>query len=182
VHLTIAGADDGPIDASSDLFRNLMLALTRFGDPNTPLRVELREAVFLIVGARVRVLEDHLWNDVEPRLRSALLNTLGFERRELGQDVLLSEVIGTMQAVEGVAWVDVDLLDGVSETDAADPDTLAAKLEGLTAGDQPKQRVVVHPARIDPAAADPAPLIRRAQLAYLNPALPDTLLLTEVTP
>jgi hypothetical protein len=182
VHLTIAGADDGPIDASSDLFRNLMLALTRFGDPNTPLRVELREAVFLIVAVRVRVLEDHLWKDVEPKLRSALLNTLGFERRELGQDVLLSEVIGTMQAVEGVAWVDVDLLDGVSETDAADPDTLAAKLEGLTAGDQPKQRVVVHLARIDSAAAEPAPRIRRAQLAYLNPALPDTLLLTEVTP
>jgi hypothetical protein len=182
VHLTIAGADDVPIDTSSDLFRNLMLALHRFGDPNTPLRVELREAVFLFISARVRVLEDHLWNDVEPKLRAALLDAFGFERRELGQDVLLSEVIGTMQAVEGVAWVDVDLLDGVSETDARDPDTLAAKLEGLTAGAQPKQRVVVHLARIDPSATEPARRIRKAQMAYLNPELPDTLLLTELTP
>jgi len=181
VHLTIAGADDIPIDVASDLFRNLMLALSRFGDPNTPLHVELREAVFLVISARVRVLEDYLWTDVEPKLRTALLNTFGFERRELGQDVLLSEVIGTMQAVEGVAYVDVDLLDGVSETDAADPETLATKLEGLTAGDQPKQRVVVHMARIDPVATHPSPRIRRAQLAYLNPELPDTLLLTEVT-
>ena len=35
--------------------------------------------------------------------------------RDLGQDVLLSEVICTIQAVAGVAYVDVDLLAGIDE-------------------------------------------------------------------
>ena len=34
VHVTIAGADDIPIDATSDLFRNLSQALRKFGDPS----------------------------------------------------------------------------------------------------------------------------------------------------
>jgi predicted phage baseplate assembly protein len=201
VHLTVAGADDVPIDEASDLSRNLLLALGRFGDPNVALQVALREAVFLFVSAGVAVLEDYRWDEVEPRVRAALLEALGFDRRELGQDVLLSEVIGLVQQVEGVAHVDVDLLDGVSESEAADPETLAAKLESLAAGAgpgpvlamskgcapgfapgaRPKQRLVVEPARIDPTVSDPASRIRPAQLAYLRPDLPDTLVLAEVT-
>jgi hypothetical protein len=189
VHLTVAGADDIPIDASSDLHRNLMLALHRFGDPNVPVQLALREAVFVFISARVKVLDDHLWSHVEPLLREKLLEVFGFDRRELGQDVLLGEVIGVMQAVEGVDWVDVDLLDAISETDAADPAALAEKLEALGAaadtttdvkdGDQPRQRIVVQSTRVDTAATDPDLRIRPAQLAYLNPELPDSLILTE---
>jgi predicted phage baseplate assembly protein len=196
VHLTIAGAEDAPIDALSDLYRNLLLALARFGDPNTPLQVALREAVFLFISARVKVLEDYLWANVEPKIRAALLDTFSFERRELGQDVLLSEVIQKIQGIAGVDYVDVDLLEGVSESDAADPEILADKLEALAAAagggsqsaasacksaGQPKQRLVVELARVDPTIADPAMRIRPAQIAYLNPDLADTLILTEVT-
>jgi hypothetical protein len=193
VHLTIAGADDVPIDMGSDLYRNLMLALKRFGDPNTPLQVDLREAVFLVLGARVKVLEDYRWNKVEPGLRAALLDTLGFDRRELGQPVRLSEVIGTMQAVEGVDYVDVDLLDAISDSDAEAPEALAEKLERLADGAdtmsnatgghkahaQPRQWIPVHLARAEPDV-NPSSRIRQAQLAYLNPELPDTLILTEI--
>ncbi|MEA3275622.1 MAG: putative baseplate assembly protein [Pseudomonadota bacterium] len=195
VYLTIAGADDVPIDPQSDLYRNLLLALGRFGDPNMPLQVVLREAVFLFVSARVKVLEDYLWDKIEPKIRAALLDTLSFDRRELGQDVLLSEFISVIQGIEGVDYVDVDLLDAVSETDALDPETLADKLEALAAvsgaatppgdsctGDtQPSQRLVIELARINPASTDPALRIRPAQVAYLNPELPDTLILTEAT-
>lgn len=203
VYLTLAGADDVPVDPGSDLHRNLQRALHRFGDPNVPLRVEPREAVFLFVSARVKVLEDFLWEKVEPKVRAALLEAFGFDRRELAQDVLLSEVIATVQAVEGVDYVDVDLLEGVSETDAIEPETLAAKLasfipssqSALAPGDeaassagesepaepQPKRRLVVETARVDPDATDPKLRLRPAQLAYLNPDLPDTLILTEVT-
>lgn len=195
VHLTIAGAADAPVDPGSDLYRNLLLALDRFGDPNVALRVALREAVFLVLSARVKVLDDHLWDDVEPRIRAALLDTFGFDRRELGQDVQLSEAISVIQGIDGIDYVDVDLLDGISETEARDPEALAAKLGALataagakappdTTGEadaRPRQHLVVEPARIDPAVTDPALRVRPAQLAYLNPELPDTLILTEVT-
>jgi hypothetical protein len=157
--------------------------------------VVLREAVFIFVSARVKVLEDYLWEKVEPVVRAALLDTLSFDRRELGQDVLLSEVISVIQGIEGVDYVDVDLLDAITETDAGDPETLAGKLEDLAAvsgpspqqansrkpDTQPIQRLIIDLARINPASTDPAQRIRRAQLAYLNPDLPDTLILTEAT-
>ena len=38
VHITIAGADDIPIDPESDLYRNLVEALRRFGDASMPVR------------------------------------------------------------------------------------------------------------------------------------------------
>lgn len=176
VHLTVAGDQDAPIDRDSDLYRNLLLALRQFGDPRVPLLVEPREAVFLVLVARVRVLPDHLWETVEPRIRAALLDVFGFDRRELGQDVLLSQAIAAVQAVAGVDYVDVDVFDGVTETDGADPLALAAKLAALATGHgSPKRRVAAEPARVD--AGRPRP----ARLAYLNPALADTLILTEVT-
>jgi hypothetical protein len=195
VHLTIAGADDAPIDPSSDVYRNLALALRELGDPATPLRVAVREAVRIVVGARVEILEDHRWEDVERTLRAALLDALGFDRRELGQGVWLSEVIGVMQAIPGVGHVDVDVFDGISDSDALDPATLGAKLEDLAGaasagrpGDrvadacpQPRRYLPVAEARVDPAAQDPAERIRPARLAYLDPTLPDTLVLTEKT-
>ncbi|NHB84420.1 hypothetical protein G7085_06880 [Tessaracoccus sp. HDW20] len=99
VHVTIAGVDDGPIDETSDLFRNLREALHRFGDPALPLRLAVRHLLALVISARVRVLPDHHWDVVEPRLRAALLDGFGFDRRELGRDVLASEVIACAQAV-----------------------------------------------------------------------------------
>ena len=96
---------------------------------------------------------------------------------------MLSEVIGAVQAIEGVDYVDVDLLDGITETDDADPVALAAKLATLAAEHgRPKQRLAVEEARVDTGATDPALRVRPAQLAYLNPRLPDTLILTDVTP
>ena len=101
VHLTIAGADDIPIEIHSDLYRNLTEALRRFRDPYQPFRIELRELKLLVLSARVRIHPDYLWEKVEPRIRAALLDAFSFERRELGQDALLSEAISAMQRVTG---------------------------------------------------------------------------------
>lgn len=215
VHLTIAGVDDGPIDPGSDLLRNLRLALTRYGDPATPVDVSSREVIFVFLSAKVSVADDRLWEDIEPALRTALLDAFGFERRELGQPLRLGEVIAVMHTVPGVEFVDVDLFEGISESEALDPEALGARLEefaavaagsaasagsgesdddpasgsGLSAGAsqvttssgaRPRQLLPVQLARLDPAIEDPEFRIRPAQLAYLNPELPDTLILTEL--
>jgi predicted phage baseplate assembly protein len=203
VHLTIAGIDDIPISEDSELYRNLVQALHRFGDPQQPLSLEVRELIMLIISARVRVLADYQWEWVEPKVRAALLDTFGFERRELGQDALLSEVISTIQSVPGVAYVDVDTFGGIPEKKedpekkeeasasdaeaAADTSTLDQRRallpseiadaikELVERTDQPVQRVAVELAGRDDGS------IRPGQLAFLTPRVPETLILKEIT-
>lgn len=115
VHITIAGANDIPIERTSDLYRNLVRALRLDGDPYQPLRVDVRELLLLVVSANVRILPDYLWEPVATNIRAALYDAFSFENRELGQDALLSEAIVAMQSVEGVQYVDVDIFDAIPE-------------------------------------------------------------------
>jgi len=178
VHITIAGADDIPIENTSDLYRNLAKALRDFGDPYLPVQVVLRKLLLLVIQANVRVLPEYLWEKVEPKIRTALLDTFSFERRELGQDALLSEAVSAIQSVEGVAYVDVDKFDWVDE------DKVLKHLSGGTPlGDilERKERIPVALAFIDSSQDDPANRIRPAELAYLTPEVSDTVILSEIT-
>lgn len=124
VHLTVAGADDIPIDGNSDLLRHLREALRTYGDPMQTVQVAVRELMLLVLAARVKILPEYRWEVVQAQLTATLLDIFSFERRELGQDALLSEAIRAMQAVEGVVYVDVDRFRGIPEktVDAAHPD------------------------------------------------------------
>lgn len=175
VHLTIAGVDDIPIDESSDLYRNLRQALHQFGDPYQPIQIDMRQRKLLIISAKVRLLADYLWESVAPQIRAAVVAAFSFDRRDLGQDVVLSELMSIMQKVAGVAYVDVDVLDAVAET--ADIDTLTRLANTLSL----KKRIEAKMAWVDAQATDPDAHIQPAQLVYLSPDVPDTLILTELT-
>jgi predicted phage baseplate assembly protein len=178
VHLTLAGAADAALDEQSSLWRNLMTSLAEFGDPGVPVVMAPREAAFLFLSARVKVHPDHLWERVEPPLRAALLDAFGFEARELGQPVRLSEVVAVMQAAEGVEFVDVDLFEAVAQSEADTPEALATRLETFAnrlPDAVPRPWLPAGLARRDNGE------LRPAQLIYLNPNLADTLILTEVT-
>lgn len=188
VHLTIAGADDIPIDKNSDLYRNLVQALRKLGDPYQPIQVDTRELMLLVIGANVKVLPDYQWESVEPKIRKALLDQFSFEHRELGQDVFLSEVISTMQKIPGVAYVDVDVFNSLSETEALDPIKLEQKMNqwagiSLDATSATSSRIMVNLARMEKDSENrflPDQLIQPAQLAVLSHELPLTLLLNSV--
>jgi baseplate J-like protein len=184
IHLTIAGLDDIPIDKSSDLYLNLRLALQKFGETFQPIVVELRALSLLVISAKIQVAADYAWEFVEPKIRLALLDVFSFERRELGQDVTSSEVLSAIQDVEGVSYIDLDVLDAVDEkrlkafldkngesTDQNDPTKLVNHLN-LTLN----MRLNADLAHLDPQTNQVAP----AQMAYLDPTLPDTLILTEL--
>jgi hypothetical protein len=123
VHVTIAGLDDVPILPSSDLFVNLQSAFSLLGDARQPVQLAVRELVLLVIAARVRVAENYSWKLVEPHVRAALLEAFGSERRDLGQPVASSEVIGTIARVPGVEFVDLDVFGGIPEVV---PDVVAA--------------------------------------------------------
>ena len=169
VHVTVAGANDAPVRPESALYRNLLDALGRNGDPHQPVRVAPRRLKLLVLNAAVQVQPDYLWEAVEPVLRAALLDAFGFDRRELAQDAIRSEALAVMQGVEGVAYVDLRVFDAVAESIGVDA------LAGLadTLASQP--RVVAEPAHGDGALG-----VLAAELAILSPAVPDTLILTEI--
>lgn len=119
VHLTIAGVDDIPIDPTSDLYKNLVSALKLYGDPSLPVRLDVREAVILVLSAGIRIAADRKWEVVVQAVRDRLTELLGFRSRGLAEPVMLGPIIAAIQAVPGVVYVDVDGFGGVPERIAA---------------------------------------------------------------
>jgi predicted phage baseplate assembly protein len=198
VHLTIAGVGDIPIDPSSDLFQNLRQALFSLGDPLQEVRVATREVLTVIISARIRRQPDYPWQDLEARVRARLLDAFGFERRELAQSITSSEVLGVIQSVRGVEFVDLEVLDAVSESElvaflesqeqATEEgreaesllDVLAASAthSGSSApGAAVRGRVNARSARPDESRQNG---VAPAELAYLSPAVPDSLVLNPI--
>lgn len=105
VQITIVGADDIPIDETSDLYRNLLQALHDNGDPYQPVALQTRELLLLIISAKLRILPKYQWQPVatavHPVARYLQLRATGIGTGR----VLLSEVIATIQSEQGVAYV-----------------------------------------------------------------------------
>lgn len=189
VHITIASIEDMPIETSSDLYRNLQQALLDCGDPYQAIRLEVRELMLIVISANIRILPDYQWEPVVTKVRAMLLDTFSFERRELGQDVLLSEVISVMQAVPGVAYVDVDTLRGVPEK-IADEETGQRRLltpteiaKYVTGSLKDAQGEEISPAPTEPLprlVVNLADKVSPAQLAFLTPDVPETLILNQI--
>jgi len=183
VHVTIAGSDDIPIDTGSDLYRNLRRALLDLGDPFQPVQLATRELLILVLSAGLRIDPDYRWESVVTEVRAKLLDRLGFERRELAQDVTASEVLSVMQSVRGVVYVDLDAFGAVPSTIAdpgaeagrrpLTPEQTAAEIARIV-GAAPAPRVPALAAQPDAAGILPA------QLAVLVPEVPATLILNQI--
>ncbi|MDO9164077.1 MAG: putative baseplate assembly protein [Methylococcaceae bacterium] len=191
VHVTIAGADNIPIDNNADVYRNLRRALLDFGDPEQSIRLEVRELMLIVLEANIRIFPDYLWEPVITQVRLALLDAFSFDRRELGQDVLLSEILSVIQAVRGVAYVDVDILRGIPEKivdtrNAGERRLLTpgeiANLIGEPLQDKDGNKITEPVARIAVNLADTKKgEIQPAQLAFFTPDVPATLILNQLT-
>ena len=154
VQVTIAGADGIPINETSSLFRNLEAAFGKFGDPQQPMQLAVYQPLLLVIQAKVAILPAYQFETVAPKIRAALLAAFAFDNRDLGQDVLRSEILATMQNVEGAEYIDLDTLA-----------TISSQLNDLPSEQsKPRKRIPVSP----------------GQLAYLTPDISETLILTEL--
>ena len=108
-------------------------------------------------------------------MRAALLQAFAFEKRTLSRSAYLSECIAAMQPVPGVVSVDVDVFQGIAESDLTDSAALTARA-GLLVPDAALAAVPALPARAE-VGADGRVAIRPAQLAYFVPEVAETLVL-----
>ncbi|MFD9460408.1 putative baseplate assembly protein [Streptomyces sp. NPDC060027] len=162
VHVTIAAAGDAPLDAGSLLLDALQSALSQYGDPALPVRVEACERVRLVLSLGVRTLPDHSRDMVEQAVRDALTARLGFAAAELAQPVFLSAAIAAAQTVPGVDFVDVDAFGGVGDdVDAAGVIRFAQELTAAPC-------VPGHPAGYRDSLYTPAPGETTASVAAVN--------------
>ncbi len=169
VHVTIAGIDDIPIDVTSDLYRNLRAALHLYGDSHQPLQLDVRAAKFLVLEAGVHVNPDYPWETVAPKLRAALVGAFRFDRRQLGRNAFLSEVLDVLQRVEGVEYVDANKFGALSE------DQLTASGIGIAIGKLVRAEVV--PASLARVGDEG---ILPAEIAYFTPDVPATIALIQI--
>ena len=190
LHLTIAGADDIPIDKTSDLYRNLLVALRMFGAPDLAVQVDSRELIALVLSANIKLVADYQWDPVVEKVREAILDEFGFSRRRLAQPALLCEVIGLIQGVRGVAYVDVDSFGGIPEKkkDTTNkvrrlltPDEMAEQVRIMLSGADNSIRNSFPPEGVKAAAASfSGGMVSPAQLAIFTPAVPDTLIVNQI--
>jgi predicted phage baseplate assembly protein len=187
-HITIAGADDIPIDTASDLYANLLSALRQLGDPGLPVRVASRELVALAMSAKIKLRPDYQWDPVAEEIRRRVLEEFAFQKRALGQPALLCEAIAVIQNTPGVAYVDVDVFGGIPEkktgadgtrrllTQEEIADAVAEILGNSNnlGAELPLQRVLAATAGLENGS------LRPAQLVIFTPAVPDTLILNQI--
>lgn len=175
VYVTIAGNQDFPIDVNSELYQNLVQSLEKFGDPQQPVGVGVRSVKLLVIIAGIQVLPHLKFDDVQPKVKAALLDAFSFENRGLSQNAFLSEAIGVIQSVDGVAFVNVSVFDSVTQGISAKE--LATLSQTLVR----RGHVDAKPARVKPSSASQSFQIDPAELVYLTPDIKDTLILTEIT-
>lgn len=178
VHLTVAGVGDIPIDQNSDLYRNLIQSLLLFGDPHQALQVCLRKVKLLVIIAGVQINPDYQWEIVEANMRAALLDHFSFDNRDLGQSAFLSEAIAVMQKIEGVTYVDVQNFGSIAQ------DATATELASLATSIGRAPHVQAQFAMPNPTAdattSDACQRILPAEIVYLTPDIPATLILNAI--
>jgi hypothetical protein len=110
IHITIAGADGGPISTVSALYKNLRLSMENVRDPGPGVQIASFVPLSFNVQAKLLVTRGYLTDKVQAAVTSAVLDAFSFHRRAFGQAVTKSELYSVMQGVEGVDAVDLDKL------------------------------------------------------------------------
>ncbi len=173
VALTVAGVDPVPLDPAGALCTALTGALAAAGEPDSPVLVLPARLYLIVLAARIRRDPALDWADVSAAVRAALSGAFGYGSRQLGQDVVVSEVIAVAHSVAGVESFSVTAIALVPTT------ATASEIVALTSSlpvPPASGRLPLPPP--DTAAADePA----AAAVAYLSDVMNDTLILQEVT-
>ena len=110
IELTIADTDGDPVNKGTDLYNNLLAAINQRRNRLQKIQIDPYDPLFFKLAAHLFYDSRYQADDVEKRVRKALLDTFSFQKRAFAQDVAASEVIAVMQKVDGVIAVDLNEL------------------------------------------------------------------------
>ncbi len=110
VFVTVAGPNGAEIRPDSDLYKHLLSAMQKAGDPYIPIRAESYRKALFRIAVRVKLKPDYLSEKVLDEVKNSLRSHFSFNARDFGQPVMLSEIMSVIQAVTGVEAVNVTKL------------------------------------------------------------------------
>jgi predicted phage baseplate assembly protein len=148
VHLTVAAANEAPLNPNSDLFIALANAIDGARDPAQRVRIASFQPVFFNVAAKVLVDPRYSVATVLTEAEAALLAAFAFDQRSFAQAVTAAEVVTVIQKVRGVVATDLDRLYRVTDSPGLHqvlPST-SARWQGTDI--QPAQLLLLNPAGI----------------------------------
>lgn len=111
IYMTIAGENNQPIDKSSLFYQNLLSDVRNAViTPTQPVEIAPCETLYFQLDASLVLQPGYEPDTVTANVTQQLIQTFGFEARNLAQPLSDSEVITTMQDVDGVAGVKLKAL------------------------------------------------------------------------
>ncbi|MCP3960741.1 MAG: putative baseplate assembly protein [bacterium] len=123
VHLTVAGSGGGAL--SQAVRENLLKALDETSAPFQQVRVDDHELLLFDIDASVRLETGYRGEAVLPAVKAALAEAFSFSARDFARRVATSEVLATIQGVEGVAAVThLDELEYATSSNFNQPDEI----------------------------------------------------------
>lgn len=109
----VAGNTPTPLADSGQLLINLRNAIEQQSEPGISIQVAAHQGLLLHILAKVSVDSRHDWDPIKLEIEIALLNRFGYANAKLGQDILASEVVQTIQQVKKVNFVVIEKLLGL---------------------------------------------------------------------
>lgn len=110
LHLTIADQYGKVVTETSALYRSLKQAIETFRTPGKRVVISNFRPLFFIVVGKLKILEAYLFEKVYAQVIKRLKKEFSFKQRQFAQAVTATEVISSIQQVEGVMAVDLDEL------------------------------------------------------------------------
>jgi hypothetical protein len=134
VHITIAASSGDKIEINSDLYINLIKAISSAHDPTQKIFIQSYQSIFFNLTAKILIDTKFIPKTVLRNVRIALLDNFGFEKRSFGQPVTAAEVVTVIQKISGVVATDMDQLYSVADgSTASGSSTLASYIPATDA-------------------------------------------------
>ncbi len=108
IFLTVAGPGGEVLTENGSVITKLKEALRTYGDPFVAFTVKTYRQAWFQVEGTITIHQDYVGETVLAAVTTDLEQRYDFEARAFGQPVALSEVIAAIQAISGVAAVDLD--------------------------------------------------------------------------
>lgn len=109
----VAGNSPNPLSEQGALLLNLKLAFDQQGDDGSIIRVKPHIGLLLHINARVSVDSRHEWEPIQAKIEEVLLTQFGYPAARLGQNILASDIVKTIQSVDKVNYVVLNKLLGL---------------------------------------------------------------------